>query len=89
MPNCFTLTKIGASEPTKLVDIDAELCQHFGVPVDEHKWFRDWYNSVGFGFALKGDYGSNRQMWEGFPELLEIIDWLETRYTVDAWYSPR
>jgi hypothetical protein len=82
MPNCFQLTRKGETEPIKLIEIDEELCKHFNTPVDPKYWFRAWYHIIGLGLAMGSTWDKLR---EDYPELLEVIDYLDENYTSNAW----
>lgn len=85
MPACFTLTPKGATQPAKLLDVDVAMCEHFGAPVDQNHWFRNWYDLEGFALSL----GITREKYAGIVEedRLPIWDWIVANYTVDCWYS--
>jgi hypothetical protein len=98
MPNCFTLTRKGENVPTAFVAIDAELCQHFKVPVHETQWYNGWYDYIGLGLAcgkplaelaLKCEKhveegGEHKDFWQ---RMLQIARWLDDNYTSDSWYQ--
>lgn len=85
MPACFALTKKGETKPTKLTQIDEELCIVFNAPVDPDKWYQNWYNTIGLGLALGYDWNSLREKLGDDPETKGILDWLEAHYEVDSW----
>lgn len=94
MPNCFSLTRKTdlAAGPVGLNTIDAEMCEHFGVPVHPKYYaMDDWYNSIGFNVAMGRSMESQRA-WGGiFPDWpytdnqLKALDWLIANFTEDAW----
>ena len=51
MPQCYTLTRKGQTEPESRAKIDDEMCKHFGVTPDPKFWYMDWDNIVGFSLA--------------------------------------
>lgn len=83
MPNCFTLTPKGASEPEPLPVIDAKLCAHLGV--EPHpKYFHDaWVDVEGLALAMGRGWDWMRANFD--EDRLPIINWLEANYTPDAW----
>lgn len=82
MPNCFTLTKRGAEEPAKFIDIDNAMCEFFAVTPDEDQYYKMWYDIEGLGLAMGKDWDYMR---EKMPERKPIIDWLEANYLPNAW----
>ena len=92
MPNCFSLTRKGESEPTDLVKVDEELCKHLGVECDPKHWTSYWYGSIGFHIACGKPLGSKelRDVVEYIagddtPNLLKCLNYLEEHFTSDAW----
>lgn len=51
MPNCFSLTRIGDSEPTALDMIDRDLCQTFGIAYSPKLYACQWFDAIGFLLA--------------------------------------
>lgn len=82
MPNCFTLTPKGETEPARLAAIDDAMCAHFGVAPDPDKYYQFWVDCEGLALACGKDW---TWMRENFPERVGIIDWLAEHYTPDAW----
>lgn len=82
MPNCFTLTPKGGTEPANLCAVDEALCQHLGKPVDPKHWHRGWYDIEGLALAMGKDWNWMR---ETFPEREPIIAFLEANYDANAW----
>ena len=88
MPNCFTLTKIGENEPTRFVEVDNEICEHFGVEPHPEYFYHDWYDTIGLLLALGKSFEEIKV--SGFSEkTVKIVEFLETRYTSSAWYQPK
>lgn len=85
MPNCFQLTRKGEKEPSPLLTIDKEMCDHFGEECDPKLWFRNWYNTIGFLLATGSDWAKIRETYDDSPHMLEVIEYLEANYTFDAW----
>ena len=85
MPNCFTLTKIGAKERSLFSDIDDEMREHFGEPPDEKKYLWCWYDTIGLALAM-GKSWDDMRSWNDMSEsFLKMVDYLEERYTSDCW----
>jgi hypothetical protein len=82
MPSCFALTKKGETKPAILQEVDKELCEFLGVPVDADRWVGDWYNCIGLGLAIGHDWDKLRGF---FPTHKDIIDYLELHYNTDSW----
>lgn len=82
MPNCFTLTPNGGTEPAKLAAIDDAMCAHFGVVPDAEEFYRGWVDLEGFALAMGRDWNWMRA---NFERRDEIITWLESNYTPDAF----
>lgn len=87
MPNYFKLVSKNAPE-TKVVfaDVDDDIREHFGADASEDAWYRGWYDSLGWGFCM------GRQPMEivrDNPEMSKplklICEYLDRRFTVDAW----
>jgi hypothetical protein len=95
MPNCYQLYRKGETRggitptyPATLQSVDEAICQHFGVPVHPKYWFRDWHNIIGFKIAMGSALGSSElRQWitENADDLLDVLAFLETNYTSDAW----
>ncbi len=81
MPNCFQLSRPGVG-PVALQTIDEEMCKHFEVPCDPVRWYREWYNIIGLGLACGKSFEQLRNI---LPQHLDIIDWLDSQFTADAW----
>lgn len=96
MPNYFTLTKIGESEPTPLAKIDEELCKHLGEPVDPVKYVHGWYDSIGLRLAI-GDslqdimayYTERRKEKDDwyYKAYCEMTEYLMNNYEPNSWAS--
>jgi hypothetical protein len=67
-------------EGKDLIQIDADICAHLGVEVDEVKWYRGWMDNIGFSLAVGKSFPETREHWIDFPDLLPIIDYLAERY---------
>jgi hypothetical protein len=93
MPNCFSLTRKSNPEAgaVPLAQVDKEMCEHFNVPCNPVKYYQDWYNWLGYGFAMGRSFDDMRAYIKEHdnPELmdhdLEIVDWMEANFTPDAW----
>ena len=82
MPNCFTLTPIGQTQPAELVAIDEAMCAHFNATPDTNEYYRGWVDLEGFALAMGRDWAWMRA---NFTRRGEIIAWLEAHYTPDAF----
>lgn len=82
MPNCFTLTRIGETQPSTLARVDEELCRYFGEPVDDSRYFASWVDCEGFALALGLSWEWMREEW---PARIQIIDYLCSNYEADAF----
>ena len=90
MPNCFTLTKKGETEPTSLNDVDTDLWIKFngGEPKGNTKWFARWYDFVGLGLSHGHSWDKLRSyLDDDDPDNLALINYLEETYEVKAWYQ--
>lgn len=98
MPQYFQLISKQNGEPESFQHVDDQMREHFGAPPDPKEWYEYWYPvlmewGVAFGksFAqlreLHGQPAENEQPWqnEGRQRLLKIIDYLDERYTPNAW----
>ena len=92
MPNCFSLTKKGQATPSLLSDIDEELCALLGKPVHPKRYVIGWVGSIGFALACGKDWAWIREIFQSYSdagenltEEHEVLDYLETNYTPDAW----
>ena len=85
MPNCFTLTRKGASAPSKFSDIDDEICAHLGVPSHPTWYYAGWYNTIGLAIACGKDWNWLRAEVEPTSDLIKVVDYLEAHYVSDAW----
>ena len=86
MPNCFSLTPIGEKVPASLQDVDNKMREAFGAEPDPVNWYENWYNIIGFYMATGK---APAEIHEDEPELSAILTWIETKYTVNAWYAGR
>jgi len=94
MPNCFQLRS--KAEPTKLIrfiDLDEDLCNHFGVPVHPDEYYLGWYDFVGLRLAMGKTFDDMRQYLstsdhtEWSMKMLAIVDYIDDHCTSDAWYE--
>ena len=84
MPNCIQLTTIKGNEPVSFTKIDNEMREHFGEPPSKNEWLEDWYNIAGLAMAMGHDFAWCK---ENMSFKHPIIEYLEARYNVDAWYE--
>lgn len=100
MPRYFTLMK--KTEPDKaveFVEIDKEICELIGKPVDEIKYAYSWYDNIGTaiccGATLEGileqttTYMNEGPQREGDYFTHIIAQYLETNYVSNAWWAGR
>jgi len=87
MPNCFQLINRETGKADAFQDIDAAICKDMDWPVDEVRYAFGWYDVIGLGLALGQTFEKMRGYYADDPELLAIINWLDARYTADAWYE--
>jgi hypothetical protein len=87
MPNCFQLIRSGDAVP--LVEIDEEMCLHFGEPCDPKRYFRGWYDCIGYDLAMgrsfeevKATYAAQEWTDSG---LLPVAEWLESNFSIRSW----
>ena len=96
MPNCFSLTRKGESEPASLQAIDDEMRVEFGEEPDPKRWLWGWYDTIGLSLALCRTWEQIRDEYipddaedevdvEFCQRMLRIIDWLEENYVPNAW----
>jgi len=83
MPNCFTLTPKGATEPEALQSIDEKLCKLLGEEVHPRLYVHLWVDVEGLALACGKDWAWMREHFDA--ERKPIIDFLEANYTPDAW----
>lgn len=91
MPNCFQLTRDG--QAVGLVQIDEEMCRHFGEPCHPERWFRAWYDCIGFDLAAGKSFAEVRAIYAApawaDSGLLPVAEWLEAHFTPRSWYERR
>lgn len=91
----------GESEPVAFHTVDEEMCKHFDVPCDPVKYCAGWYDAIGFRVAYGKTIVDMREEFQGYVceiendaansqrnyyrTLLLILDWIEERFTFDAW----
>ena len=96
MPDCFSLTRKGESEPASLTEIDDLLRIEFGEEPDEKRWLWGWYDTIGYGLALGRDWTQLREQFAEDPDesertnmlrrrRLAIINWLDEHYVPNSW----
>jgi hypothetical protein len=101
MPNCFQLYKRGEQEPSVLQKVDEAMCKHFDTFCDPKHWHHNWYNIIGFGYAMGQSYVQQRDRFindrvvaeasgeveqaKGSQHYINILDWLWENYTVNAF----
>lgn len=96
----FQLTRLGSRSPSTFQSIDNAICQHTGLPWDDHRYCCGWYDIIGFSLASgksfaeitdylreKADNPEWPEWQEGYRNLLRINHFLMENYTTDAWYG--
>ena len=89
MPNCFTLTDKTTGERAVFAYIDNDMRKHFNQPDDPDKYLWGWYDTIGLGLAMGKTWDEMRTWWDDNSPMQKVINYLEERYTPDAWYQPR
>lgn len=89
MPNCFQLVRDGSAVP--LVQVDEEMCRHFGEPCDSDRYFRAWYATIGYDLAMGRTFEEIRAIYSA-PEWTEaelgpVVDWLAANFSPRSWYE--
>lgn len=87
MAACFQLISKATGKAASLSMVDDLMREHFGAPPSADSWFDNWYNSIGFAIACGGTFDTCRTDYADSPLRLQIIDWLESRFTTDAWFG--
>lgn len=87
MPNCFQLWRDGAAVPLGV--IDDEMREHFYAPPDPDRFYESWYDAIGYQLAMGRTFAQAREDLADYPQLVEIADWLEARFTVRSWYETK
>ena len=89
MPNCIAFTDRHTKDAVTFAEIDDALCVHLGVVPDQDKFYRSWYDIIGYGLAC----GKSLDWFLGYywldPNYGPIANFLWLNYTSEAWYSPR
>ena len=97
MPNCFQLFRNGQSphngEPVALSQVDEEICAHFNEPCHPVRYFRVWYDTIGYDLAAGQSWEQIRAKYTS-PEwaesgLLPVAEWLSANFTPRSWYELR
>jgi len=87
MAVCFSLTKQGEDQPSSLVAIDEAICAYMGVEPDPDRYYRDWYDRIGFKLAMGDDWDTIRERYWDLrcDEMVQVINFLEDNYRPSAW----
>ena len=90
MPNYFQLKSIETGEPKNFVELDHEMCEHFGIKPDPDHWLMDWYNFIGLALSMGKTFDEIRAyVYKDETPMLDIIDYIEQRYVPEAWYESK
>lgn len=76
-----------------LNSVDEAVCAHFKVVVAKETWYKDWYNDLGFYWAIdlrgidvrdavRTTWGSKN---DRMKFLLEVVDVIEKTYDLRSW----
>jgi len=86
MPNCFTLTRKGETEPTALITLDEELCRQLGTEPHPKYYVESWYDLFGFALAcgIPLDDARMDEMADGANKRT-ILAYLRAHFTADCW----
>jgi hypothetical protein len=90
VPNGFQLTRGGVAVP--LAEVDEEMCRHFEEPCDPVRYFRAWYDCIGYDLAMGRSFEEIKTIY-GAPEyadsgLLAVAEWLQANFSPRSWYEP-
>ena len=70
----------------QFIQVDELICDKLGVKPDPVKWVGNWENKFGMGLAFGRDWDYLRNILEVDDDLgLDILDILESNYTVHSW----
>ena len=88
MPNCFQLLRDGVAVP--LATIDEEMCLHFGVECHRSRYFNSWFDIIGYDLAKGLTFNEIKTSlasasYDNLSTLVQIAEWLEARFTANAW----
>ena len=67
MSNKFTLTRRTDNTRASLLEVDAEMCAHFGVPEGpnwHHEWVQDVTSALANSFSLRDQLGREQERLE-------------------------
>jgi len=81
MPNYWSFKEKGSTELAAPALMDALICAELNVPCDDKYFYAQWWDALG----IAGSYDKARERAD--EELTKVIDYLEPRYDLDAWYS--
>jgi hypothetical protein len=89
MPSCFQLLRNGTAVP--LTEIDEEMCRHFGEPCDPKRWFREWYDCIGYDLSMGRTFEDIAKTYAApeYADLLDVAQWLAANFTPRSWYEPK
>lgn len=90
MPACFQLIRKSDNQPAILQRVDEELCDYLGVELDTTLWHQNWYNVIGFMFAMdKYSWDEQVEYWHrGIEEPArsqEIAEHTERFQAIHSW----
>ncbi len=90
MPNVVKFYDKQTEEMMDYIELDNLLWLEFhgSVPENNNQWFRNWYNTIVFGMACGTTWDRLREIYVDTNQI-PIINFLEDRYEVKAWYEPK
>lgn len=87
MPNCFTLTRKGETEPTSLETIDCVVCQRF--PDDftyQSDTYAAWFEVIGFMLAMGVTFDTMlTTRFSIGSRMHRVAAFLNEHYVANAW----
>jgi len=86
MPVCFSLSSRTTNEVVPLQEVDDKMREAFDAAPDPKNWHRNWYNAFGILLALGETLG---EIANKFPEYADVLEWLNTNYTINNWREMR
>lgn len=90
MPNVLSLIHRETGkrvEGRDFIALDEDMCAVFGVEPNTVNWVYGWMDCVGFSLAVTNSFDKARETWHDNEKMVRVLDYLETYYTVNAYYS--
>lgn len=89
MPNCVQFIDKSTKQAASPYEMDNELREFLGVEPDLKRYYLNWYDNFGMSASMGRSFADMRVSQEGNEEAIKIIDWLDSNYTIHAWYEPK